>query len=252
MNHRLKTPLAPPGEAIPEVTSLFDHGEWTCECTVAIGENGEPIIKDLRISPQKGVGVPRGGLTTRMLREIRLGEHRAVLTSEFKRMATGGIPREERTTAVPAAPGRTGGTRIRQGPEYLDRDIAEGLGLTESRVKRPGRRGRPDRFYAELAREYVELLNGGSQRPTAKLAAARNYSAAHVRDAVHEARERGLLTRPATRGRAGGDLTAKAKAMLDDSPLSQDLSHRSRPRAASTYADPRKRRSLMRKEDGRE
>jgi hypothetical protein len=77
---------------------------------------------------------------------------------------------------------------------------------------RPGRRGRPDRFYAEVAAEYVDALAGG--RPIKDVSRERFLSASQVRDLVSEARRRGLLTKP-PKGRAGGHLTAKARAELD-------------------------------------
>jgi hypothetical protein len=89
----------------------------------------------------------------------------------------------------------------------LDVDLRE-----FARNPRPGRRGRPDIFYAVLAAQYVELLNGRSA-PTAALAELRNLSASQTRDLLHQARGRGLLTSP-PRGRSGGELTEKAKKLL--------------------------------------
>jgi hypothetical protein len=91
--------------------------------------------------------------------------------------------------------------------------VALDVDLTEfARNPRPGRRGRPDIFYAVLAAQYVELLDGRSA-PTAALAELRNLSASQTRDLLHQARGRGLLTSP-PRGRSGGELTEKAKKLL--------------------------------------
>jgi hypothetical protein len=87
---------------------------------------------------------------------------------------------------------------------------------------RPGRRGRPDIFYAGLAKQYVDLLTTSST-PTKDLAEKLGYSASSTRDFLHQARVRGLLSQPA-RGLAGGALTEKARSLLGSSPerLSRD------------------------------
>jgi hypothetical protein len=92
----------------------------------------------------------------------------------------------------------------------LDIDLEE-----FARNPRPGRRGRPDAFYARLAAQYVELLKTSST-PTKDLAETRNYSPSSTRDFLNQARTRGLLTRSA-KGRAGGELTEKARELLNAS-----------------------------------
>ena len=56
----------------------------------------------------------------------------------------------------------------------LDIDLKE-----FARNKRPGRRGRPDVFYARLAAEYVDLLSTSST-PTKDLAERHHYSATSI------------------------------------------------------------------------
>lgn len=108
--------------------------------------------------------------------------------------------------------------------ENVRRQGAEGL-LAEHGITKPiaaaapgRRRGRkpfPDRFYAEVARDYIDAIAKGSRNPT--LDAARRLPAnrrRRVRDILHEARNRNLLT-PAPKGRRqGGDLTETARALL--------------------------------------
>jgi hypothetical protein len=91
--------------------------------------------------------------------------------------------------------------------------------------KRPGRAGRSDTFYLPWAAAYVERLGAGSRHPVKDLAAhppaviegyvSRRGSAseATVRDLIHQARERGLLTRSPP-GRPGGELTPKAERLI--------------------------------------
>ena len=98
--------------------------------------------------------------------------------------------------------------------------IAREIGLTLDvdlgefkRDPRPGKRGRPDVFYAGIAKEYVDLL-GESTAPTRDLAQRLGYSSSSVaRDLLHQARARGLLT-GTSKGLAGGQLTDKAKDLL--------------------------------------
>lgn len=77
---------------------------------------------------------------------------------------------------------------------------------------RPGRAGRPDRSYAVLAQRYATL--GGSNR-VQQLAGETNYSPSRVAGLIHEARRRGLLT-AGPPGRAGGELTEKARRLLTE------------------------------------
>ena len=78
--------------------------------------------------------------------------------------------------------------------------------------RRPGRR-QPDEFYAEVAAAYVAALDGGSRSPVRDLASVRGYSTSMVNNWIYEARQRGLLTE-APPGRAGGELTEQARALL--------------------------------------
>jgi hypothetical protein len=91
--------------------------------------------------------------------------------------------------------------------------------------RRPGRAGRSDSFYLAWAVAYVDRLAAGSRRPVKDLAehppvVIRGYrsddhftSQATVRDIIHQARKRGLLTTSPS-GRPGGELTAKAERMM--------------------------------------
>jgi hypothetical protein len=71
-----------------------------------------------------------------------------------------------------------------------------------------------DRFYATIAADYVRALAAGSRHPVVDVADAHHYDAEYVRDVLHDARQRELLTRP-PRGRAGGQLTEKALSVLN-------------------------------------
>lgn len=86
-----------------------------------------------------------------------------------------------------------------------------------SKSRRGG--GRPDRFYAQIAAAYLARLEAGSRHPVADVAQRRKLSAPQVRDAIHTARERGLLTATSKQGRPGGALTALARTLLGRKPV---------------------------------
>ncbi len=90
-------------------------------------------------------------------------------------------------------------------------ELFAGVSAEEMR-KRPGRAGRDDRHYAELAEAYVDL-SSTSRRPVADLAKMMRFDPVTVRDKLAEARKRGLLASFGP-GRSGGRLTAKAMDLL--------------------------------------
>jgi hypothetical protein len=72
---------------------------------------------------------------------------------------------------------------------------------------------RTDRWYADLAAAYVEAVDADkAYAPT--LAAQFSYTNASIRTAVNQARNLGFLTQT-SRGRPGGELTAKARQVLE-------------------------------------
>ncbi len=74
-------------------------------------------------------------------------------------------------------------------------------------TKRRGRRGRRLIEYAEIARRYVELHAAGDQAPTKALAGELHVSRKQAENLIYRCREKGLLSAPAKRGAAGGQLT---------------------------------------------
>lgn len=93
------------------------------------------------------------------------------------------------------------------------------LGFDLERKPRRGRRGPkgwPDEDYARLASDYVTACKSGSRSPVADVAKYHGLKVTALRAALNRARKRGLLTRQ-TGGRAGGQLTARANAVLKGS-----------------------------------
>ncbi len=84
---------------------------------------------------------------------------------------------------------------------------------------RPGRKGRPDWEYALWASRYVSACEQDAGRPVALLIERfPGHSETMLRAILYKARNRGLLTDPPQKGRAGGVLTALAVRLLKEIP----------------------------------
>jgi hypothetical protein len=68
---------------------------------------------------------------------------------------------------------------------------------------------------AQVAEMYAEGSAAGSRRLNAEVAEALGRTAAQVRDDVYAARREGLLTNGPGRGRSGGSLTPRGRAILE-------------------------------------
>jgi hypothetical protein len=113
-------------------------------------QDGQPVVAELRVHTH-GDPLPRGGLTTRVLRRIRVGR--------WMELAHDGLARER---------------------DMFDRRIAAPWNaLARARPRR--RSGRADGFYAELAREYVALAPA-DRHPVVTLATVWRAQRTHVRD----------------------------------------------------------------------
>jgi hypothetical protein len=152
---------------------------WRVRVISSLTERGTEIAA-LTISPA-GDDVPAGGVTAGVLRGLHVRElHLAA---------------------------RAAAAQLRRHGDQPGLDSWTG-------ARRPGRAGRADSFYAEVAAQYVDLL-GTSKKPVADLADRHHLSASQVRGILAVARGRGLLT-AAPAGRPGGLLTAKAERVLGE------------------------------------
>jgi hypothetical protein len=158
---------------------------------VTPGAHGVPEVLTQQPSP-----VPLGGLSTRLLRQVRLGHaiHSVAQIVEYV--------------------GRTH-------PEALERDGYFGrAGLNAASavpVRRPkpgrGRPALPTESYASLAAAYAAAVARGSRRPVYEIAKELSEPVARIRSRVQKARQLGLLDR-GVQGNAGGKLTPAAKRLL--------------------------------------
>jgi hypothetical protein len=121
-------------------------------------------------------------VTARLMRELPIGAVQGKAIESFRALA-GSMSRNERDAAW-----------------------AKGL------ERRPGRRGRPDREYAEIAALYVDTIGSGTE--ALDVAKKLGYSAEQVKGFLYQARRRGLLTWAPSKGKAGGQLTPKAIELL--------------------------------------
>jgi len=152
--------------------------------------DGLPTITELHLDtnwvglhPEQSESIPRGGVTTTLLRRIS-------------------------TTALFDALGRdnTSAWTLAHHGRHADEDFLS--------VPRPGRRGRGDAVYALWAQRYLAKCEK-TRHPYPELAAEHEgYNERAIRDLVQSARRRGLL-KGGSQGRAGGTLTPKAKSLLD-------------------------------------
>jgi len=189
-----------------------DLRDWCVLVRVVRSRNGNPVVGEVRVFPaedefrrsEAGLGteewsgcytgqaatVPKGGLTARLLKTVKLGE---------------------------ALRGGLGAMRwVTDGdPEELV-DLSESFPrwrLRASRAKRGGRLRIPDEALVKVAAVYAKSWSGGSPNPVVVTARRLKLPRARVRDWLHLARERGLLI-PAETTRPHGELTGKGERLL--------------------------------------
>jgi hypothetical protein len=183
--------------------------EWMAASRLAV-QDGQLVVAEVRVFPRENrkkavpgrwsadvlgtkAPVPRGGVTARVLRRVRVAEH------------------SKRTQEVVDSLVKDSGPWLFEPDRSLG---ALGLMPSDQARPRPARKaGRPDQFYAKLAADYVQRIQGGARHPIKAMAGRRRVRAQTMRDWIHEARARGLLTAGA-QGRAGGQLTPLADRVL--------------------------------------
>jgi hypothetical protein len=97
---------------------------------------------------------------------------------------------------------------------YLTALAAESQALSTTRP-RTGRKGNGIDHYLTWAIRYADKTRAGVRNPHAALAVEHpGFSTNYIRDTVTDARRRYQLLTDAGQGRAGGELTAKALALI--------------------------------------
>jgi molybdenum-dependent DNA-binding transcriptional regulator ModE len=166
--------------------------DW-CVAYRLLAQRGGPVVAEVRVFPYEpsaghgrwsGTACPPGGLPARVLRKVRA-------TTPLI-----GLGREERR-------------------RLLERSTEDGMGAVLGRLGFDDAETSPsvDRLRARVAATYAlvtEDVKRGSIEIVARLL---SYSPTYVRDLVHDARRTEILS-PTRRGRAGGALTKKGRALL--------------------------------------
>jgi hypothetical protein len=164
-----------PGKQVTEYA-----GGWTVheECAE---QAGRLVVTKVIIEPTTAI-VPAGGINSRFLRSIQVGQMFELL----RRTAT----------KYPAG-------------------MSSVLAMFRPKKRRRKWARNDDRFYAELASQYVQVLKtpDGYRKPTEVLAKLRGVRLSLLRSQIHLARKNGFLTE-GTQGKPSGELTSQAKKVL--------------------------------------
>ncbi len=191
---------------------LSADGFWWVSAFV-VELDGELSVAELRVFPGAGsregdwfkVGLglaPAIGEWSGDPEVFQQDTARGISSSETRGLALGPLVDlaraeiEEMTYAAPA-------TRLLGGRE-----------LELAARSRPGRAGHPPAYYLTWAVRYVQEIENGSETPNRDLAKKHKMPVAKVTRAIYDARHKyKLLTKPG-KGKAGGELTAKAMELL--------------------------------------
>jgi hypothetical protein len=204
-----------------ELTASIDgYADWVVEARVTFDDYG-PEVAELRIRPLPpksrelpGSGaVPAGGLPSRLLRRINVGQL-VDLVHAYARAEAEDFA-DWSTVLNPYSPADAAALA----------DLSAAVGTTTQPRPRPGRKGHPIDHYLLWASRYAAKVSERARHPISELArdhlAELGYSLdqldkarVKVRDTVTDARRRYDLLTSSGRGRAGGALTPRALDLI--------------------------------------
>ncbi|MFD8532117.1 hypothetical protein ACFV0L_32355 [Streptosporangium canum] len=178
--------------ARPTFTKTAEVGGWRVQAVWRDGSAG-PVELHITAKPDANSRDVQGGITTGTLRAIPLPE----MTEEARQP----WPMIESATRSLTTHAQTADKAV------------ELIRSTVEAEPRPGRSGRPDLFYALVAYAYFAYSRLGTNA-IRRLAEATGVERRTAENWVNHARDkRGMLTDPPS-GKAGGELTEKAKQLL--------------------------------------
>ena len=190
-------------DGTPHVVLLLIVDGWRVELRLAL-QNGRLVVGALDMQPKNpGVmrglhaSVPAGGITMRLLRHVPVHAHIQALADMLRR------PPETQVLEA---------LLIRTPAEVLLSSVRP----PAAPVKTPRRGRRPistETLLAVAVAYDKAVRRGSSAQPVVDAAKALRETPTRVRDLVHRARHRGLLTH-AQWGRSGGELTPLALKIL--------------------------------------
>jgi hypothetical protein len=218
--HAFRAVLNPGGPGrIRILASIADRPGWDVEVLVLLTENG-PSVRELKVRPHNGPDgtqwqtqgweMPEGGISTRLIRDINVGElidiaRDCARAEEDKIKAVAGNPAPD----LDLDPG------FRKELAAGLHEQAKMMRALSREKKRTGPRGNGIDHYLKWACLYAQKVAAGVRNPNAELARESGNTPEYVRDTITDARRRyELLTASPGRGRAGGTLTPKALDLI--------------------------------------
>lgn len=202
------------------IASIAGYPDWVVEATF----RGSAEVAELRVYPKGATftararargallapssGTPAGGVPTRLLRQINVGELVDLARRKSAEMAGALTPSTNADPEVRA---------------YFKR-VARSSRTVAAAPRRPGKQGYDIEHYLIWATRYAEKVQAGSRSPIADLAKQHlkalggdpDKARVWVRDTIRDARSRHKLLTDPGQGRAGGDLTPKAIELLTE------------------------------------
>ena len=219
---------------IEDVWVTMPIGEWIVACRLVM-QSGQPVIGEVRVFPKDPDFWEEGGISmnSQFGRKIPLHWNAELLGLGAQNVPAGGITRTFlRDIPLGEAKKEIGlfVKTARQLPQFkaFFQLFARAMTPAFERQRSEPRRGKPDLFYANLARDYADLVNQGSRRPIAELARRHKTATSQMRDMIREARERQLLG-TVKHGVSGGQLMPYAMELLGRAPRgkqSKDQKHK--------------------------
>jgi len=226
--HDLLADLGPAGHGRMRILASFSgRPEWAIEVLVLATDAG-PGVLELKVRPHEGHPgrrdggpMPRGGITTRLMRDVNVGElldlaRDCARTREATVLAVADNP----------APDLPITDDFREELAAALREQAAMSGALSHRSRRPGKRGNGIDHYLTWAARYAEKVAAVPRvrNPNVVLAKEFRETPEYVRDTITDARRRyGLLTPGPGRGRAGGTLTPKALALIAERQQTEEV-----------------------------
>ncbi len=182
------------------VESTFADG-WIAAYRMLV-QDGVPVIAEMRVFPDEPARdptgrwsaeylgmratVPKGGITARLVRRIRPGEHYQAACSRVHGVGKG----------------KRAGRRWESYQSNLRNNLSG-----------RGRKRKPDTFFLKYAADYANAFKEDPTNPVEAVSLKRGLSREKVRAMIWQCRQRKLLD-PVIQGRPGGDLTPYARRLL--------------------------------------
>ena len=197
--------ISPSGKTIRIVDEM--PGGWTVKYRF-VREAGTYSLAEIHVKPSGRM--PPGGLASRVWRGLAPLAALDAFEAE-RRRAEDWANEQARWEEASGLADESTRARRDASSEFFEK-MRRSTGSMKATRARPGRRPRPDAIHAAAAERYIDLIATG--RPIVELARELGLEPAGAADVIREARRKGLLTSPASPGKAGGILTPKARRIL--------------------------------------